>query len=216
MRGAGKLWVGKTSNRWLKEGMRRILIATQSVGKAREFREMLSGFWEVKTLRDLPEVPEIAEDGSSFEENAWKKARALAGWEGEVVMADDSGLEVDALGGAPGVHSARYAGVHGDDEANNRKLLKALAGVPEAQRGAQFRCVLVVCLRGVEERVFAGVCRGKILEVPRGKGGFGYDPLFVPDGWTRSMAELTAEEKNRISHRGQALHKAAQWLQRVI
>jgi len=189
-----------------------LLIATANAGKAREFQEMLGKEWAVRTLRDLKEVPEIVEDGATFEENALKKARALAGWGGGPVLADDSGLEVDVLGGAPGVHSARYAGRHGDDAGNNRKLLAALQGVPEAERGAQFRCMLALRLPGGEERCFAGVCRGRILEAARGEGGFGYDPLFLPDGMERSMAELTAEEKHAISHRGRALRAAAAWL----
>jgi XTP/dITP diphosphohydrolase len=189
-----------------------ILIATSNPGKAREFQEMLGLAWEVRTLKDLPEVPEIVEDGATFEANAQKKARALADcWDG-LVMADDSGLEVDALGGAPGVHSARYAGRQGDDAANNLKLLAALAGVPPERRGAQFRCVLVVRIPDGMEQAFQGLCRGRILEAPRGTGGFGYDPIFVPEGESRTLAELSPAAKHALSHRGQAFRQASAWL----
>lgn len=196
--------------------MQTLLIATANPGKAREFQQMLGEDWAVRTLGDLMEVPEIVEDGVTFEENALKKVRALAGWGAGPVLADDSGLEVDALAGAPGVLSARYAGRHGDDEGNKRKLLEALREVPEAERGAQFRCVLAVRLPGGEERCFSGVCRGRILETPRGTGGFGYDPLFLPEGSERSMAELAAAEKHAISHRGRAMRAAVEWLRRQV
>lgn len=191
-----------------------ILIATGNAGKAREFQEMIGHAWDVKTLKDLPQVPEIIEDGATFEANAVKKARALAGVWDSWILADDSGLEVDALDGAPGVYSARYAGVHGDDAANNRKLLQELAGVPDARRGAQFHCVLALMHRGEIVGTFNGICRGRILHGARGTNGFGYDPLFQPDGFDRTMAELTPAEKHAISHRGQAMQKAAEALNR--
>jgi XTP/dITP diphosphohydrolase len=197
---------------WFIGLMPSIFIATANAGKAREFQEMLGGAWEVRTLGDLPEVPEIVEDGATFEANALIKVRALADWRAGPVLADDSGLEVDALGGAPGVHSARYAGRHGDDAGNNHKLLAALAGVPPERRGAQFRCVLVVRMPDGMEQSFQGLCRGRILEAPRGGGGFGYDPLFVPEGESRTLAELAPAAKHALSHRGQALRQAGTWL----
>jgi XTP/dITP diphosphohydrolase len=189
-----------------------ILIATANKGKAREFQEMLGHAWDVKTLLDLPHVPEIVEDGETFAANALKKAQALRGIFDGPVLADDSGLEVDVLGGAPGVHSARYAGVHGDDAANNRKLLEALRGRLPAERGAQFHCVLCLVSAGEPDAYFEGICRGHILGEPRGTGGFGYDPLFLPDGFDRSMAELSSAEKHAISHRGRAMRRAREAL----
>lgn len=192
--------------------MRKILIVTGNAGKAREFSSLLGPGWRVRTLNDLPEIPVIEECGATFEENARIKVRSVQPEGGELVMADDSGLEVDALGGAPGVRSARYAGRQGDDAANNRKLLEALAGLPQEQRGAQFRCVLALRLEDGTVRCFEGICRGRITIEPRGKGGFGYDPLFMPEGMERTMAELGAEEKNRLSHRGRAWRAALDYL----
>ncbi|MFQ3669876.1 MAG: RdgB/HAM1 family non-canonical purine NTP pyrophosphatase [Verrucomicrobiia bacterium] len=179
-------------------------MATTNPGKAREFADLLGGDWEVLTLRDVPERPEVEECGATFLENAMLKALAFADFEGWVV-ADDSGLEVDALEGAPGVRSARFAGEPKDDGRNNAKLLAAMEGVPPERRGAQFRCVLVLARGGVVRATAEGVVRGMVLEQPRGAGGFGYDPLFQPVGEARSMAELPREVKNRLSHRGQAV-----------
>ena len=195
--------------------MRQILIATANQGKAREFQEMIGQSWQVHTLKDLATVPEIVEDGDTFEANALIKATALAPFFPGPILADDSGLEVDALGGAPGVYSARYAGEHGNDAANNSKLLKELEAIPDTHRGAQFHCVLAWVEEGRVRGTFNGICRGSILRETRGKKGFGYDPLFVPEGGLNlSMAELEPEQKHALSHRGKAMRKAVEELNR--
>lgn len=197
--------------------MATLVIATKNAGKAREYREMFDPFGiEVKTLADFPAFT-INESGQTFEENALIKAQTTVDQLGLPVMADDSGLVVDALDGAPGVHSARYAGDH-DDAANNAKLLRNLASVPDDQRTAHFHTTIVALKPDGAKLVTHGRVNGRILRQPRGKNGFGYDPLFVPDEYQdRSMAELTAEQKNQISHRGRALRefmdKFAGWWQ---
>lgn len=182
----------------------RLLVATHNLGKAREFSDLLGPGWEILTFRDLPTPPQVEESGSTFLANATLKALALPDFPGWVV-ADDSGLEVDALGGAPGVHSARFAGEPADDARNNAKLLTALANVPPDQRGAQFRCVLALARAGHILATAEGIVRGTILPSPRGSGGFGYDPLFQPDGETRTLAELPPLAKHALSHRGKAV-----------
>ncbi len=192
------------------ENQQEILVATRNRGKIKEFQTFFGQWgWSVKSLEHFPELPEIVEDGFTFEENARKKAENLFLWTGLPVLADDSGLEVDALGGRPGVYSARFAGEQASDEENNEKLLEALRDVPFEQRTARFHCVLVLMCR--EERVITaeGFCEGVILTAPRGTGGFGYDPLFYLPSYGKTMAELKPDEKNRISHRGQALRKLA-------
>ena len=159
-------------------------------------------------MADFPDFPDIVEDGHTFEENARKKAEALYRWIKRPVLADDSGLEVDALDGQPGVFSARYAGEGATDEANNAKLLAALQSVPAHQRQARFRCVLVMMVDEDRQLVAEGTCEGVILDAPRGTGGFGYDPLFYVPSLGKTLAELS-EEKNRISHRGAALRQLA-------
>ena len=165
------------------------------------------------SLNDYPEIPEIVEDGKSFLENALKKGRTVAEATGEIVLADDSGLEVGALGGAPGIHSARYAGNDADDLQNNRKLLNDLKGVPAANRGAAFRCVLVLYSPDGRYEAFEGRWEGRIAETPVGKGGFGYDPLFFLPGEGMTVAQLSPEVKNRVSHRAQAFAKLKERLQ---
>jgi XTP/dITP diphosphohydrolase len=187
----------------------RLVIATRNRHKLDEIKAIL----DQPTLHllssfDFPDVPDVEETGNTFEENAALKARALAAATGLWAMGDDSGLEVDALGGAPGVYSARYAGLPAVDyAANNRKLLAALAG--HTNRRARFRTVLA--LAAPDGRLFTveGTCPGVIADAPRGDGGFGYDPLFIPDGASVAFAEMPAAEKNRISHRGRALAAAA-------
>ena len=175
-----------------------LIVATHNAGKIREIREILPG-WTISG-----EDAGVEETGSTFAENARIKARAVAARHpGAWVLADDSGLVVDALGGAPGVRSARYAGRDGDTPANNALLLKNLAGV--ADRRAHFACALAFIAPDGAERLFEGRCEGRIAEAPSGAGGFGYDPLFIPDGHNRSFAELAPAEKNAISHRGRAL-----------
>lgn len=185
--------------------MATLVIATNNAGKAREYREMLAPFGvTVKTLADFPRFA-IDECGTSFEENALIKARTAVAKLDLPVLADDSGLVVDALNGAPGVHSARYAGDH-DDAANNAKLLRELTGVPAAQRTAHFHTTIVALKPDGAKLETSGRVEGQILTQPRGQNGFGYDPLFMPKEFPgRSMAELTPAEKNQISHRGRAL-----------
>jgi XTP/dITP diphosphohydrolase len=195
-----------------------LVLATKNPGKIREFRAL---FWDLPRLRvqaldELGKLPDVVEDGKTFEENAIKKAREIATATGLLVLADDSGLEVDALAGKPGVHSARYAGRHGNDEANNDKLLADLAHVPDGERRARFRVVLVLAdpkgPLGEEVHVEEGVCEGEILRARRGTDGFGYDSLFKPDGFELSMAELPPEDKNSISHRAIAAAKVRAFL----
>ena len=185
----------------------RLLIATHNAHKLAEIRSIFSrpGL-ELLSVDDLPGLPEVVEDRDTFEGNAVKKAYALAEAAGIPAMADDSGLEVDALGGAPGVYSARYAGQPTDFEANNAKLLSELHGVSD--RSARFRCAIALCFPGDKARTVAGLCEGCIADAPRGRGGFGYDPLFVPEGHARTFAEMGEAEKNRISHRADALRRA--------
>ena len=180
----------------------RLLFATTNAGKLRELRLLVGDALEVLGLADLPPIPEPAEDAPTFEENAQLKARAYAAASGLPALADDSGLCVDALGGAPGVLSARYA--EGDDRARYLKLLQALEDVADAQRTAAFRCALALAQPDGRTVVEVGACRGHIAHAPRGAHGFGYDPVFLlPDG--RTLAELDAAEKGRISHRGAAM-----------
>ena len=187
--------------------LKRLVVATGNEGKLREIRSLLAGLpFEVIAQSTLGVSP-AEEIGSSFLANALVKARHAAGATGEAALADDSGLEVDALGGAPGILSARYAGAQADDAANNSKLIAALAGVPAAERRARYRCV-VVYVEGpfdVAPQWAEGVWEGLIVDAPRGAGGFGYDPHFWLPDLEATAAELPPEEKNRRSHRGQAL-----------
>jgi XTP/dITP diphosphohydrolase len=165
----------------------------------------------VRSLEEYPELPEVVEDGASFLANALKKARTTAELTGEITLADDSGLEVAALDGAPGIYSSRYAGDGADDGQNNRKLLDDLKGVPAAGRGATFRCVLVLCHPDGRYESFEGRWAGRIAEEPAGEGGFGYDPVFFLPEQGVTVAELSPGVKNRISHRAQALAKLRAW-----
>lgn len=167
------------------------------------------------SLNDYPGTAEIVEDGKSFLENALKKARVVAEATGKIVLADDSGLEVDALGGAPGIHSARYAGNDSDDRQNNRMLLHDLQDVSAENRGAAFRCVLVLYSPDGSYEAFEGRWEGLIAEEPAGEGGFGYDPLFFLPGEGMTVAQLSPDVKNRISHRARAFAKLKERLQNV-
>jgi XTP/dITP diphosphohydrolase len=186
---------------------RRIVVATGNAGKLEEIRTALDiPGWTFHAAGELGEWPDVPEDGESFLDNALIKARAAVELFGLTALADDSGLQVDALGGDPGVRSSRYAGDDATDADNNAKLLRALAGVPSDERTARFRCVVV--LVGADGSVVSemGSCEGSIAESPAGDGGFGYDPLFLPDAMPgRTMAQLDLAEKNAISHRGTAL-----------
>ncbi len=192
----------------------RLLLASGNVKKLAELVGLLAPLdVEVATPAEVGGLPEVEEDRPDFAGNARKKAVSAARSAGLWCLADDSGLEVDALGGAPGVHSARFAGVHGDDAGNNRLLLERLAGVPEARRGARFVCVLALARPdGSPVAEIEGTARGRILEAPLGTGGFGYDPLFLftepghPETG-RGFAELSPEEKSRVGHRGRALRE---------
>lgn len=185
--------------------MDKILIATKNEGKAKEYRKLFEpkGF-EIVTLNDLNDPIEIVEDGETFAQNAAIKATALAEKYQVIALADDSGLMVDQLDGAPGIYSARYAGDH-DDEANKQKLLAELAGVAPDKRTAHFYCAIVVASPAGKQLTVEGEVNGMILEEQRGQGGFGYDPLFYYPPFERSFAQLSMEEKNSVSHRGRAV-----------
>mgnify|MGYP001135411948 CR=1 FL=1 len=190
----------------------RLVLATRNRHKVEELSAMLSDLpVEILSFEDLPAMPDVVEDGDTLEENAAKKAREVAATTGLPALADDTGLEVDALDGAPGVRSARYASGGHDWEANNRKLLRELEGVAEERRGAAFRCVVALSTADGDVSFAEGVTRGTIVSAPVGEGGFGYDPLFRPEGMSRTYAQLSADEKNSISHRGKAI-KAARGL----
>ena len=188
-----------------------LLVATTNPGKLVEVTAILKDFpVQVVSRTSLSIWPEILEDGNSFEENARKKARTLADLSDYVTLADDSGLEVRYLGGAPGVYSARYGGEEGNDNKNNELLLRKLDGVPEEKREARFVCVIALCVPralGGKDWLFRGECEGRIAFAPKGERGFGYDPLFVYPPMGLTFAELDPETKNQVSHRGKALRK---------
>ncbi|CAH2031200.1 XTP/dITP diphosphatase [Trichlorobacter ammonificans] len=193
--------------------MKQLLVATRNRGKMKEIGAYLKdSVEELLCLVDLPHLPETVEDGTTFAENALKKAREASAASGLPVIADDSGLTVDALNGLPGVISARYAGEPSNDEANNRKLLRELKDIPADRRGGAFVCMLAFVHPDGTEALFEGKIAGRILETPRGDGGFGYDPLLLIPDQNATMAELSVEQKNRISHRGQALRAFSAWL----
>ncbi|MBF0706345.1 MULTISPECIES: XTP/dITP diphosphatase [Bacillales] len=188
--------------------MRKLLIATKNEGKVREFkRRFESEELTVISLLDLEEAPDVAETGHTFAENAVLKAEAIMKLTNQPVIADDSGLVIDALDGDPGVYSARYAGLDKNDEANMDKVLEEMKNVPEEDRGASFQCILAVAIPGQNTEVFSGSCKGTIAFERSGNYGFGYDPIFYLPSYGKTMAELSPEEKNAISHRGQALDR---------
>lgn len=193
-----------------------LLVATKNQGKLAEVRAFLTSLpLKIISLSDLGAWPEVIEDGASFEANAVKKARALARYSGLLTLADDSGLEVDALKGAPGVHSARYSGADANDRRNNEKLLAQLAGVAEEKRSARFVCVLALCapdVSGRKEWTMREQCDGRIAFSPQGNYGFGYDPLFFYPPLGKTFGEIDRETKATVSHRGKALKKMAQLL----
>lgn len=186
--------------------MKKYILASKNKHKAEEIKEILGEGFEIITQTDAGAGDiEVIEDGATFEENAAKKAEQIMHALNLPVIADDSGLCVDYLNGAPGVHTARFAGENATDEENISKLLSALDGVPSEERGAKFVCVIALAEPGKETRFFRGESKGKIAEEKHGNGGFGYDPIFYKEEFGATMAELSAEEKNRISHRGAAL-----------
>ena len=191
----------------------RLVIASRNENKVREIRVLLTGLpFAVLSARELTDL-DVDEDGKTFAANAGKKALEISRAVGLRALADDSGLVVDALGGQPGVLSARFAGEPADDERNNEKLLDMLAGVPDEKRSARFVCVAALADPLGNLRLWQGEVSGRILFGRRGPSGFGYDPLFIPNGYDKTFAELSMEEKNRISHRGQALLKVRRYLE---
>lgn len=183
-----------------------LIVATKNQGKLREFNQLLNPLgWTVQGLDSFPQLSEVIEDGETFEANALKKAREIGEALGCAVIADDSGLIVDALGGQPGIFSARYAGVPSNDRKNNEKLLRELENVPDALRTAHFVCVLAFYQPGKPEWTVRGTCSGKIGYEPQGNQGFGYDPLFIVPELGKTMAELSSDIKNEISHRAKAM-----------
>lgn len=183
-----------------------LIVATRNMGKLLEIGKILERVHcRIYSLADFPDLPEIEEDGATFEQNAIKKAVVIAEKTGLPALADDSGLVVDALGGRPGIFSARYAGAGATDEMNNAKLLEELRGVSPDRRGAAFHCAIALCLPDGSCTTFSGELRGTILEFPQGREGFGYDPLFFIEEEGLTLAELSLERKNRLSHRGKAL-----------
>lgn len=207
-----------------------ILIATSNAGKLRDFAGAAKQYGvEISGIPGFSSLPLVVEDGLTFEANARKKAESYSQYvPGEIVVADDSGLEIDALNGAPGVHSARYAApdLHGvephkadantDDEANNARVLRELQGVPWDKRSGRFVCILAAARDGKTLATFRGAAEGIILEAPRGKNGFGYDPLFYFPQIDKTFAELTAEEKARYSHRGAAFRHFLDWYKKAL
>jgi XTP/dITP diphosphohydrolase len=192
----------------------RLLLATRNAHKRREFKEILGGAFALEDLRGHPEIDEVVEDGATFEENARLKAMTVSRQLPGLVMADDSGLEVDSLGGAPGIYSARYAGEGATEAANRQKLLGALAHFPAgAERRARFRCVLVLARGGQALGTFEGAVEGEIMRVERGTDGFGYDSIFRANGFRKTFAELSTAEKNAISHRAAAAKQLRAFLQ---
>ena len=186
--------------------MKELLVATGNRGKFLEIEALLRDtVGNIYSLEDFPDIPKVEEDGVSFEENAVKKGQSAALATGKPAIADDSGLVVDALGGLPGVHSARFAGDDARDSENNAKLLREMVHLPEEQRTAAFHCVIALCFPDGYCRTFTGALEGVILNSPRGTEGFGYDPLFFVPGFGLTLAELPLEVKNTISHRGKAL-----------
>jgi XTP/dITP diphosphohydrolase len=185
----------------------KLLLATTNPGKVAEIQAALRALpVDPVPLSTLGSWPEVSEDGETYEDNASKKARVLANFSGYTTLADDSGLEVEALVGAPGVHSARFSGPDANDARNNEKLLSVLRGLPPEKRGARFVCVLALCRAG-QERLFRGECAGWIALEPRGSHGFGYDPLFFYPPLGKTFGEIDQATKSGISHRGRALRK---------
>lgn len=197
--------------------MKKLVIATRNAGKVEEFRQLLAGMPLIlASLTDYPDIPEVEETGAFFAENAVIKAEIVARYTGELTLADDSGLEVDALNGRPGIYSARFAGPCSTDEENNKKLLAELAGVSAGKRTARFKAAIAIAAPGLKTIVVEGVCHGFVALLPQGTGGFGYDPLFFVPEAGKTFAEMSADEKNRISHRAKATSAALAELRQLI
>jgi len=196
-----------------------VVLATRNAAKLRELARILSAQNHGTQIRlagldEFPGAPDVPETGATFEENALLKARAIADYTGLAAVADDSGLCVDALGGMPGVLSARWAGGHGDDQANLELVLAQVADVPDARLGARFVCAAAL-VTDSGEWVVTGQVEGRLIRAPRGSGGFGYDPIFLPDGFDQTTAEMTAEAKDAISHRGRAFRALTPFISRL-
>ena len=196
--------------------MTELVLASGNKGKLAEFQRLLEGLdVQIHSMKEYPEIGEIVEDGSTFAENALIKARAVCKATGKPAMADDSGLAVDALNGAPGIYSARFAGEQRSDADNNAKVLQLLEGVEDGKRTARFFCVIAIVLPDGREYTAEGTCEGTILHALQGEGGFGYDPLFYVAELDKTFAQLTMEEKNAISHRGMANGKAVEIIRQL-
>ena len=196
--------------------MKHLVVATRNKGKIVEINALMNGLVDqITSAADYADFPETVEDGATFEENALKKAREAASFTGLPALADDSGLVVDALNGRPGVLSARYAGEGAGDAANNARLLEECQNIPADRLQAAFVCVLAFVTPEGIEKLFTGRVAGRILSAAKGEGGFGYDPLFLVDGFGRSMAELELAEKNGVSHRAQAFAKFREYLETI-
>ncbi len=190
-----------------------IVLATRNNHKTKEIGALFKDTGiKFLCLNDFPNIPDILEDADTFEGNAFKKARTVAGWTKEVSLADDSGLQVDALNGKPGVYSSRYAGEGASDEENCIKLLNEMKDIPFEKRNAKYKCVIAVVFPSGEEKMTEGECNGFIAFEPKGNNGFGYDPIFYLPEYKKTMAELSPEEKNKISHRAKAIKKVRKYL----
>ena len=200
--------------------MKKLLLATRNKGKIEEFHRILEeiapGEIELVGLDQFPDLADVEETGATFEENALLKARQMSAATGLPAIADDSGLCVDALGGDPGIFSARWSGVHGDDEANLHKVLDQIKDVPDANRTAYFICVAALVLVDGDSRCEEGRFHGRLLHHPVGENGFGYDPIFSPDGYSISSAQMSAADKDAISHRGKALRAIAPHVRKMV
>lgn len=197
-----------------------LLLATQNIHKVQEMRAILSDWqWHLKALSELNPNYTVIEDGMTFEENARKKAEQVMQDFGYICLGEDTGLEVDILNGYPGVYSARYAGGKATYQQNVEKLLYELKDIPYQKRTARFRCVCALAFPvqfKIPIKVFEGVCEGRIIDKPKGRAGFGYDPIFIPHGYNQTFAELSSEEKNKISHRAKALQHVRQFLDKSV
>lgn len=195
----------------------KLVIASRNMKKVDELKRILGELnLTLLSINDFPNLGEVEEDGETFEENALKKARYVCKETGLPALSDDSGLEVEALKGRPGVRSAIYAGENATDEENVRKLLEEMRHIPTDRRKARFVCCIALVFPNGEERVFYGYVNGRIIDEPRGNFGFGYDPVFVPEGYSKTFAEMTAQEKDSISHRREALDKVKNFLIKFV
>lgn len=194
----------------------KLLLATRNRNKVVEMQHALAGTgWQVMMLSDFGDIPEVDEDGATFEENARKKARSAAARVEMWTLAEDAGLEVDALGGEPGVRSARYCGEGASDADRMHKVLERIINVPEERRTARFRCVMCLVDMAGKETCFEGRCEGRIAHSARGTAGFGYDPIFIPDGYSRTFAELGLAVKGKTSHRARAMQQVIAFLRQT-